>query len=127
MKPFNLAAALAGKPVVTRDGRKAADIFRRKLIEGPLPYPLLVVLVGDTDAKTYTLAGSYHNHPCNLDLFMASEKKTGWAAIFKTGIGKVVLGSVWPTEVEAETHKNNYTNPHALMFGIGVQKIEWEE
>lgn len=56
LKEFNLEAAKAGKPVCTRDGRKARIIcFDRKLLFKGIRYPI-IALVEDT-AKEETIYG----------------------------------------------------------------------
>ena len=56
MKPFDLEAAKAGKPVCTRDGRKARIIsFDRKFLFKGVSYPI-IALVEDT-AKEETIYG----------------------------------------------------------------------
>ena len=56
LKPFDLEAAKAGKPVCTRDGRKARIIsFDRKFLFKGVSYPI-IALVEDT-AKEETVYG----------------------------------------------------------------------
>ena len=72
MKPFNLEAALVGKHVVTRDGRKPEDIFVCSNIE--TKYPIIVNL--ENAILTYTLQGNYIAPETKsfFDLFMAEEE-----------------------------------------------------
>ena len=114
MKPFNLEAAKAGKPVCTRDGRKARIICfdKKKDI-----YPLIALV---TDKDGYEIITSYKAdgvHPTipNDDLMMLPEKKGGWINIYKEGVDQYI-----------------YTNEKAALSRRGSDciatiKIEWEE
>ena len=80
MKPFNLDEALAGKPVITRDGKQVTQLTLFE-IEGNFPLKGVV----DKGFATWTTKGFFHdtqqNHPYNL--FMASEKKSIWINIYE--------------------------------------------
>jgi hypothetical protein len=98
MKPFNLEQALAGKPVVTRDGRPVKiagynpDAFDGKKVIG---------WVGK-DAEMWQENGQYYGsvYACNFNLFMAPTERKEW-------IVRCVFGdAVWcegpfPTEEAA--------------------------
>lgn len=87
LKEFDLEAAKAGKPVCTRDGRKAriicfdAKTEDKKSIIALVPsryYP------GFEDLITYPNNGNYHGgHKNDGDLMMLPEKRSGWAKIRK--------------------------------------------
>ena len=55
MKPFNLQEALAGKPVVTRDGRKVEQLFYFDKAENE--FKLRAVVDGSITA--YTIMGVF--------------------------------------------------------------------
>ena len=81
MKPFDLEAARSGKPVCTRDGRKARIIcFDRQVSKYPI-----VSLVQDSNCKEsihyYDTEGKSSIHP-KLDLMMLPEKHEGWVNIY---------------------------------------------
>lgn len=81
MKPFNLADALAGKPVMTRDGMKVI-----RLIELPeaKPKSRLVAVLEDGETATFNEGGRYYSmRDSSLDLFMAPTKKEGYIATIK--------------------------------------------
>ena len=123
LKEFDLEAAKAGKPVCTRDGRKARIIcFDAKRKDGKnimalIPskeYPEFEDLVA------YPNNGNYHGgHENDGDLMMFTRKKEGWLNIFKDFEDTVCC--VYPTEKEAledgEIEKDYIT----------TIKIEWEE
>ena len=87
LKPFDLEAAKAGKPVCTRDGRKARIIcFDRKDIK---PIVALVTSTNGTsviEKAFYYFEDGYHlskNDKNNYDLMMLPEKKEGWINIYE--------------------------------------------
>lgn len=120
MKPFDLEAAKAGKPVCTRDGRKARIIcFDRKLLFKGISYPI-IALVEDT-AKEETVYGYNEkgkvmiedDTPYKDDLMMSPEKKEGWIIIHK----EAIYDKETAEKIARETTANV----------IRIQKIEWEE
>lgn len=85
-KPFDLAQAKAGKPVITRDGRPARIVcFDRKQNGFPL-----FGFSGESDERVYswTLDGKYYgNGESPEDLFMAPEEKTVWVNLYRDYMG----------------------------------------
>ena len=89
LKPFDIEAAKAGKPVCTRDGRKARiicfDAIRKdkKKIIALVPsknYP------GFEDLIAYPNNGNYcGGHENDGDLMMLPKKKEGWILLRKDG------------------------------------------
>ena len=83
LKPFDLEAAKAGKPVYTRDGRKARIIcFDAK---GTFPIIALIDEKVEEFVLSYTADGKYSGEIaiCNKDLIMLSEEHYGWVNIHK--------------------------------------------
>lgn len=81
LKPFDIQKAKAGKPVCTRDGRKARIIcFDLKNDEYPI-----VAAVGNDSSETlfsYTTNGEIADGiESDKDLMMLPEKKEGWVAL----------------------------------------------
>ena len=120
MKPFDLEAAKAGKPVCTRDGRKARIIcFDRKLLFKGISYPI-IALVEDT-AKEETIYGYNEKGKVMIeddatykdDLMMLPQKKEGWIIIHK----EAIYDKETAEKIARETTANV----------IRIQKIEWEE
>lgn len=120
MKPFDLEAAKAGKPVCTRDGRKARIIcFDRKLLFKGISYPI-IALVEDT-AKEETVYGYNEKGKVMIeddatykdDLMMLLQKKEGWIIIHK----EAIYDKETAEKIARETTANV----------IRIQKIEWEE
>ena len=86
LKPFSLEAAKAGKPVCTRDGRKARIIcFDRNDL-----YPI-VALIECEDGKeiigAYSKEGQTDIYEIKgTNLMMLHEKKEGWVNVYKGGL-----------------------------------------
>ncbi len=118
LKEFNLEAAKAGKPVCTRDGRKARIICFDTINKGN--YPIIALLEDKgCEAIFYYNKDGKCNVGTEIDLMMLPEKKEGWINIYKDFEDTVCC--VYPTEKEAledgETEKDYIT----------TIKIEWEE
>lgn len=112
MKPFNLEEAKAGKPVCTRDGRKARiicfDLNNKN-------FPIVAIINCDTEenAYQYDIDGICDEHDNNLNLMMSPEKKEGWIIIHK----EAIYDKETAEKIARETTANV----------IRIQKIEWEE
>lgn len=129
LKPFNLEQAKAGKPVCTRDGRKARIICFDRVTNSTNEYTgHLIVLVtnlnGDEKPFCYTengnLAGDeYDNH--EWDLMMFSEKKSGWANIVIGSDGRPHMGrGIFQSKEAAEDAIKVFSSKL-----IDTIKIEW--
>lgn len=115
LKAFDIEAAKAGKPVCTRDGRKARIIcFDRKDIK---PVVALVTVVNDTsvtEKALYYFEDGYHlskNYDDINDLMMLPEKKEGWVNVSKF--------STYASKEEALSHRTYDI--------INTIKVSWEE
>lgn len=112
LKEFNLEAAKAGKPVCTRDGRKARiicfDLNNKN-------FPIVAIINSDTEenAYQYDIDGVCDEHDNNLNLMMFPEKKEGWIIIHK----EAIYDKETAEKIARETTANV----------IRIQKIEWEE
>ena len=114
MKPFDLEAAKAGAPIVTRDGRPAK--FIAHAAEAHPNQRLLVLIDGtvctrfESGKHPYPLA-----HVSDNDLFMVPVKRTVWANVYGYGgatwyntekdaddgaLSKRLGGRAWPIEIE---------------------------
>ena len=131
LKPFDIQKAREGKPVCTRDGRKARILcYDLKGAEYPI---VAAVETRDCFAESicgYDKNGRFdHNTENNNDLMMLSEKKEGWINVYKreseyicenecnvsTGI------AVYKSEGEAKR------NIDKSAIYINTIKINWEE
>lgn len=123
LKPFDLEAAKAGKPVCTRDGRKARiicfDLNNKN-------FPIVAIINCDTEenAYQYDIDGVCDEHDNNLNLMMSPEKKEGWVNVYKSyNVGKKIpcIASIYPTKEEAKKSS-------VVGFDyVDTVKIEWEE
>ena len=123
LKEFDLEAAKAGKPVCTRDGRKARiicfDLNNKN-------FPIVAIINCDTEenAYQYDIDGICDEHDNNLNLMMSPEKKEGWVNVYKSyNVGKKIpcMASIYPTKEEAKKSS-------VVGFDyVDTVKIEWEE
>ena len=129
LKPLDLEAAKAGKPVCTRDGRKARIIcFDLKGDMCPI-----VAAVEENNMEVlyhYDTKGLNCYKKSELDLMMLPEKKEGWVNIYNADTTfYYVDGRVFETKDEAvqeakeevekeQREKNEY---------VDTIKINWEE
>ena len=119
LKPFDIQKAKEGKPVCTRDGRRARIIcFDRKFYHDGYNYPI-VAMVNDNDndnelVHAYTQDGLLvGNKEGELDLMMLPEKRSGWVNVYKE--------RCYESKKEAIRHIAPGTHY------IGTIKVEWEE
>lgn len=79
MKPFNLAEALAGKPVVTRDGRNVTGIAHLPSIT----HDFRVIALINGHMSTFTERGTWcPNAGADSDLFMAEETREWFVNVY---------------------------------------------
>ena len=114
LKPFDLEAAKAGKPVCTRDGANARIICFDAKSETPI-IALITTDDGTEITFDYLIDGTFANseNPDN-DLMMLPEMKEGWAVIYKDDLLR--------TEKEAREQAEK-----SISEVIRIEKIEWEE
>ena len=98
MKPFNLEEALAGKPVVTRDGLKVIQLH---LFECDLRFPLGAVIENGNCIFGFKKDGTWTNVPSDYDLFMASPEKTVWVNLYHDWTGR------YDSQEKADSWANN--------------------
>ena len=101
MKPFNLEEALAGKPVVTRDGRKVTQFVHFKLEDCLDP---IYGIVDDNELLSWDEDGKYWPGTKVIDdkdLFMASEEIAIWINIWKNSQG-IMFCTNWSREDKAD-------------------------
>ena len=122
LKPFDLEAAKSGKPVCTRDGRKARIVCwdMRGL------FSIAAVITGENSDYVlgFTKEGRhYPNKEDYNDLMMLSEKKKGWVNVYHgLSISERVCGNiVFNTKEEAIQYAQDDDGY------ITTVKIEWEE
>ena len=115
LKPFDIQKAREGKPVCTRDGRKARIIC----FDAKDTQPIIGLYEKNIDGIVREYLCSYHtdgrmydDQNTGYDLMMSPEKKEGWVNVYKK--------SIYKTKEDAFNHrdKENY-----LM----TIKVGWEE
>lgn len=125
LRPFDLEAAKAGKPVCTRDGRKARIIcFDAKRKDGKNIMALIPdkEYPGFEDLVAYPNNGNYHGgHENDGDLMMLHQKKEGWINIYTCYDGAETGISIYKTK---EIAKKEVDNDSSYLDTI---EIEWEE
>ena len=128
LAPFDINLAKQGKPVCTRDGRKARIVcFDRRLFYKNVSYPILALVErsdGEDDVCGYNEKGKVlieDGAEYKDDLMMLPEKKVGWINVYKGG--KLDADYIYPTKADAlenifQPMKDNY---------IDTIKLTWEE
>lgn len=119
LKPFDLEKAKAGKPVCTRDGRKARIICFDRVGDFPI-----VALTDDRDYKEegvnlYDINGKGSNE-C-FDLMMLPEKKEGWVNVYYDNDASSHRGCRFIYDTKERAVKE------AGSSYITTVKINWEE
>ena len=113
LKPFDIQKAREGKPICTRDGRKARIIcFDAK---GDYPIVALIESGNIEGVQQYMIDGHCTKamSECYGDLMMLPEKKEGWVNVYKD--------SVFDTKDEALIGRSE------IRGYIDTIKISWEE
>lgn len=81
-EPFDLARAMAGEPIVTRDGRKARFVAH---IQEAVTHRVVAFIDGESMAINFTELGRLNSgdRDCHLDLLMAPKpKRTVWVNVW---------------------------------------------
>lgn len=93
MKEFNLEEAIAGKPIVTRDGKKVLDFHYFEDVNLKIHHPITVLIEGSIRLDSYTRKGTYYTSGISLnDLLMYEEPKTYYANVYKHPSGRPYTG-----------------------------------
>jgi hypothetical protein len=107
VKPFNLEQALAGKPVVTRNGREVIHL-QQFPIKGT--YPLIGLVQGNSEVSAWRIDGTISPYGASVDdLVMPVTKKTLWLNVYPckmkttfTPTGYRAGGPLYPSEADAK-------------------------
>lgn len=125
MKPFSLEEFKKNptRNVVTRDGKAKARII---CTDAKSEYPIIVLLSYSEQSEgceAYTADGRFSiDGESNSDLFFATEKKSGWANVYKIAdTDQLEASCIFSTKEEAEFY--SVDNPNY----VATTKIEWEE
>jgi hypothetical protein len=113
MKPFDLAAAKAGAPIMCRDGTPAK--FIAHVPEAKPGYRVVALVGSDTVTVQFEDGRHWADVESNTDLFMAPTKRTVWLNMYLNGIARMhptqraadesgennrIGGKAWPLEIE---------------------------
>lgn len=126
MKPFNLEAAKAGAPVVTKSGKKVRILcFDRKQYANWRIIALVEDENGEERVLVYKTDGSYQTSSTGYDLVMTPVKKEGYTIIYppEHWRGKGVIaenGLIFETLEDAEWQRGSQSH-------LPIVKVEWEE
>ena len=116
LKPFDIQKAREGKPVCTRDGRKARIIcFDKK--NDYYPIIALVETEGRECIFQYTSNGEYlegNENNSHSNLMMLPERREGWVNVYNDA-------PIYDTKESAELGAST------VKKRIGTFKISWEE
>ena len=133
LKKFDLEAAKVGKPVCTRDGRKARIISFDRHGED---CPIIALVVDSKNAECeevidYTLDGICNENIINhnkYDLMMLTRKKEGWLNIYGEEKGRYCSNVIYSSKEEAlNISKQSLNISKQSEEHITTIKIEWEE
>jgi hypothetical protein len=96
MEKFNLERALAGEPVITRNGKEVTqlvkfDTFGTTYVVGG---------VVDGDVKSWTIDGKHYDK--QLKLFMKPKENAIWVNVYKRSDGALVAGHYYDSEAKAK-------------------------
>lgn len=124
LKPFNLEAAKAGKPICTRDGRKARIIcFDQKDI-API-VGLVTGLDGKESIYAFYKDGRVSSQKERVDdLMMLPEKREGWVNVYNS-LG-VITFSHNPYDTKEEALEE-LKSASGRAYCVDTIKINWEE
>jgi hypothetical protein len=113
MKEFNLERALAGEPVITRDGRKVTQLT---LLQVNNRYSLIGVVDGLLETFTDEGVYDYERDFTDTDLFMVEQKKSVWVNVYEYENGQLWVGDYYNSLEEA--------NKHRTQMGRYIKTIE---
>lgn len=121
LKPFDLETVKAGKPVCTRDGRKARILCFDRFCCDEISTIVACVLSKDGKDENVIIYSSDgfmvdKQHPCADDLMILPEKKEGWANIYRSQIYDTL-------EKAKEAYKRTNNDNNYLQ----TIRVEWEE
>lgn len=123
LKPFDIQKAREGKPVCTRDGRKARIICFDFRDADEICCIIAAVDYGEAEKiHYYDLYGKYRGGDSSeYDLMMFPEKKEGWINVYKGG--KLDADYLYPSKANA---LENIFQPMKDKY-IDTIKLTWEE
>lgn len=125
LKPFDLEAAKAGKPVCTRNGRKARIICFNAKRDAPI-IALVTTNYGKEIPYDYSLDGlSANSENEDNDLMMLCEKHEGWVNVYRDCDGANITkdDNIYSSREAAIASAQFIDGNHY----VATTKINWEE
>ena len=131
IKPFSLEAAKAGKPVCTRDGRKARIICFDANSTRPI---IALINTTDEDGREVEMIENYYNSgqhydgvdnhtdgvDNHTDLMMPTVERLAWVNVYRDKDGYLKVWNIYDTKEAAEMQR--YEDGY-----IATAKVSWEE
>lgn len=93
MKPFDLEKALAGEPVITKEGKEVTQLTYFDTIERHCLYGVV-----DGEVYSWNIDGKIFIDP---DLFMAPKIKKRWVNLYHTETGHVICSVPFESNFES--------------------------
>lgn len=118
MKPFDLEKALAGAPVIHRNGSPVKEFFYSTTSINDQP----IISVSGGFMRSHNKDGRYYvgDHDCEYDLFMDSEKGEGWVIVDKDTPAELMTSKIFTSQENAmEYVRNNSTDFVAVRIAWG--------
>lgn len=115
MEKFNLERALAGEPVITRDGRDVTEIhFFETCTKG---YAVIAIIEGEKFG--FTNNGYYLNNSAEhrLDLFMKPKVVEAWINVYLSLTNEIFVSGNYHSEEQA---KKNIIEPKSYIKTIKI-------
>lgn len=123
LKPFDLEAAKAGAPIITRSGEPVK--FVGHVPEADLEYRVVVMHMSTFDVVTHCEDGRLYamNEELDEDLFMAPVKRTAYVVLWDDGVFKT-CADAFESEEQAQARAAYYRHDGYKVYGIFPIEIE---
>lgn len=124
MKPFNLEEAKAGKPIITRDGRKVKFVAYEPMAE---THSVAVLIAGRKTLNVHRTDGRFYDEDADseIDLFMASVKQKVYTVVYKIPLNGQKFTESYTTSSGKEAAINTYSVYNWEV--VAVFENEYEE
>jgi hypothetical protein len=120
MKPFDLAKAKAGEPLVTRNGRAVSEFYH--FLTSTDRYPCVAIIDGvrfslTTDGCEYKDSGESPR-----DLFMAPKKRTVYVNFYRDRKGSHGQLAVWHQTQDGAIENGSESEALAIAVPIEIEE-----